>query len=217
MDYYSIEIKDAIAAVTAQNIVNSCYDLSTFPNQFCNLFERRADGGFKTLRQIQVNFGRIETSGVDLSLGYDFRIAANRFNVRMNVNRTEKLNRYFDPVRTDLVNPGLSELGAPKWAGTVSAGWASGDFAVTWRSQYVGEQGAASAVQIEDAATEFGPAAIAKAKWVHNLSATYELNDSIQLLGGVNNLTNEEPYIASSAYPVSGIGRSFFLGVRAKF
>jgi outer membrane receptor protein involved in Fe transport len=52
---------------------------------------------------------------------------------------------------------------------------------------------------------------------VHNLSATYELNDSIQLLGGVNNLTNEEPYIASSAYPVSGIGRSFFLGVRAKF
>jgi outer membrane receptor protein involved in Fe transport len=217
MDYYSIEIKDAIAAVTAQNIVNSCYDLSTFPNQFCNLFERRADGGFKTLRQIQVNFGRIETSGVDLSLGYDFRIAANRFNVRMNVNRTEKLNRYFDPVRTDLVNPGLSELGAPKWAGTVSAGWASGDFAVTWRSQYVGEQGAASAVQIEDAAAEFGPAAIAKAKWVHNLSATYELNDSIQLLGGVNNLTNEEPYIASSAYPVSGIGRSFFLGVRAKF
>ncbi len=217
MDYYAIEIEDAIAAVTAQNIVNSCYDLATFPNQFCGLFQRRADGGFKSLSQIQVNSGRIETSGIDLSLGYDFAVAANRFNVRVNLNRTEKLNRYFDPVRTDLVNPGLGELGAPKWAGTVAAGWANGDFAVNWRGQYIGEQAIASAVQIEDVAAEFGPAGIAKAMWVHNLSATYELSKGIQIHGGVNNLTNEEPYIASSAYPVSGVGRSFFLGVRAKF
>jgi len=34
--------------------------------------------------------------------------------------------------------------------------------------------------------------------------------------GGVNNLTNEKPYLASSAYPVSGMGRFYFLGVKLR-
>jgi outer membrane receptor protein involved in Fe transport len=37
------------------------------------------------------------------------------------------------------------------------------------------------------------------------------------LYGGINNLTDEEPYLSSSAYPVSGIGRTLFLGVTARF
>jgi iron complex outermembrane receptor protein len=216
-DYYSIEIKDAIAAVTAQNIVDSCYDLPTFPNQFCGLFERRADGGFRSLRQIQVNSGRIETSGIDMAVAYDFRIDTHRFNLRVNANRTEKLNRYFDPVLQDLVNPGLGELGAPKWAGTISASWSTGPLSLTWRTQHVGKQAAAGAVQIESVATEFGPAGIAPAMWVHNLSGSYNWSPGVQIYGGVNNLSNEKPYLASSAYPVSGVGRSVFLGMRGKF
>jgi iron complex outermembrane recepter protein len=216
-DYYAIEIEDAIAAVTSQNIVNSCYDLATFPNQFCGLFQRRADGGFQSLRQVQVNFGRIETSGVDLSARYRFEFGANRFTVQTTINWTEKLDRFFDPVRTDLVNPALGELSVPEWSGVTSATWANGPFSVSWRGQYIGKQGVASAVQIEDVATEFGPAGIAKAMWVQGVSASYRLRDGLEFFGGVNNLTNERPYIASSAYPVSGVGRYYFVGARANF
>jgi outer membrane receptor protein involved in Fe transport len=35
--------------------------------------------------------------------------------------------------------------------------------------------------------------------------------------GGVNNLGNAKPYRASSAYPISGVGRYFFAGVQANF
>ncbi len=216
-DYYSIEIRDAIAAVTAQNIVNSCYDLSTFPNQFCSLFDRRADGGFQTLRQVQVNFGRIETAGVDLAAAYNFSVAGNRFNLRATVNWTEKLDRYFDPVDTSLVNPGLMELSAPEWSGVGSATWTRGPLSLTWRGQYIGKQAVAIAVQVEDVQTEFGPAGFAEAMWVHGLSANYEFKPGLAFFGGVNNLTDERPYIASSAYPVSGVGRYFFAGVRANF
>jgi outer membrane receptor protein involved in Fe transport len=203
--------------VTAQNIVNSCYDLSTFPNQFCTLFDRRADGGFSSLRQVRINFGRIETSGADVSAAYNFSWAGNRFNLRTTLNWTEKIDRYFDPVDTSLVNPGLGELSAPEWSGTASATWARGPVSLTWRGQYIGKQAVAIAVQIEDVATEFGPAGIAPAFWVHGLAASYQLQQGIELYGGVNNLTNERPYLASSAYPVSGVGRSFFAGVRAQF
>ncbi len=39
-DYYSIKIRDAIDTVNDQDIVNTCYDNTQFPNQFCSLFER---------------------------------------------------------------------------------------------------------------------------------------------------------------------------------
>jgi outer membrane receptor protein involved in Fe transport len=217
MDYYRIEIRDAIASVTSQDIVNSCYDLPTFPNQFCSLFERRGDGGFQTLRQIQVNFGRIETSGVDLSARYDFRVGGHSFSARTTVNWTEKVNRFFDPVDTSLVNPGLGELSAPEWSGVAALGWQRGAFSVDWRSQYVGSQAVAGVIQIEDIGTEFGSAGRAKAMWVHNLSASFRVKQGLEVFGGVNNLTDEEPYLASSAYPVSGVGRSWFVGVRGRF
>lgn len=216
-NYYSIEIRDAIAAVTPQNIVNSCYDLPSYPSQFCSLFKRRADGGFQSLSQVQLNFGRIETSGADITAAYAFNISENRFNLRITANWTEKLNRYFDPLDTSLVNPGLGEFSVPKWSGFASAGWAMGGFSFNWRAQYVGKQAITSAIEIEDIQTEFGSAGYSKPLWVHSASASYEWRKGYEVFGGVNNLNDVKPFITSSAYPVSGVGRSFFLGVRAKF
>lgn len=222
VDYYSIEIEDAIQAVSAQNIVDTCYDLPTFPNQFCNQFTRNRDPssqtflGFTFLRQTQINFARLETAGVDLRLDYRFSVGQNNFGVGLTANWVDGLDRFFDPIQTDLANPGLKELGAPEWAGLLSGSWNRGPFTLTYRMQYVGEQGVASAVQIETLDLDFGPAGLADEMFVHDLSANFQVNDQINVFGGVSNLTDEEPYLASSAYPVSGMGRYFFLGVKVR-
>jgi outer membrane receptor protein involved in Fe transport len=223
VDYYSIEIEDAIAAVTAQDIVNTCYDNATFPNQFCDLIRRNGPGsgptafGFNFLQQTQLNFGRIETSGVDMQLNYGFGFRDYRFGVNLAANWTEKLNRFFDPIDTSLVNPGLNETGAPEWSGVGSLNVTRGPATVTWQTQYIGKQAIASAIQIERIQTEFGPAGFASSYLVHNLSGNYQVNDNLTAYAGVNNVADKEPYIASSAYPVSGMGRFYFAGLRAKF
>lgn len=222
-DYYSIRIEDAIAAVSAQDIVNTCYDNSTFPNQFCSLFSRNGPNtgpttfGFNFLRQTQINFGRIETSGVDATINYRFDLGENNFNLNVVANWTEKLNRFFDPQDPTLVNPGLLETGAPEWSGLATASWNRGDFTLNYQLQYIGKQAIAAAVQIERIDLEFGPAGFAPEYWVHNLAASVEVTEDFTLTGGVNNLTDKEPFIASSAYPVNGIGRTLFIGVQAKF
>lgn len=216
-DYYSITIEDAISAVSAQDTVNTCYDLDTFPNQFCGLFDRRADGGLSFLRQTDLNFGRIETSGVDMTAAYNFDISENRFDLRLSVNWVEKLDRFFDPVNEDLVNPGLGELSAPEWSGLGSVSWSNGPLQLTWRTQYVGRQAAAMAIQIERIALEFGDEGFADPYWIHDIAANFEFSEDFEIYGGVNNITNKTPYLASSAYPVSGIGRFYFLGMRARF
>lgn len=221
-DYYSIEIEDAIAAVTAQDIVNTCYDLSTFPNQFCALFDRNGPTGptafgFNFLRQTQLNFGRIETSGIDASINYQFQINGANIGLNVAANWTEKLNRFFDPVDTSLVNPGLRELGVPEWAGVGSVTYNVDGFTLNYSLQYIGKQAAASVIQIERIEQEFGPAGFAPEYWLHNLSVRYDINEHLAISGGVNNISNKEPYLSSSAYPVSGIGRLFFVGATARF
>jgi outer membrane receptor protein involved in Fe transport len=222
-DYYSIEIEDAIQAVTSQDIVDTCYDLPTFPNDFCGLFTRnRAAGsptflGLNFLQQTQINFAKLETRGVDVQANYAFGLGKNNFNLQIAGNWTERLNRFFDPVDTTLVNPGLRELGAPEWMGSGSVTWNRGDFTLNYGVQYIGSTAAASVMQIERIQAEFGPAGFAPEFWVHNLAFNLDATDQISFYGGINNLTDEEPYLASSAFPVSGIGRTMFLGVNARF
>lgn len=222
-DYYSIEIEDAIQAVTSQDIVDTCYDLPTFPNDFCALFTRNRTAGSPTflglnfLQQTQINFAKLETRGIDFQVNYGFEIGKNNFNLNVGGNWTERLNRFFDPVDTTLVNPGLRELGAPEWAGFGSASWNRGDFTLNYSVQYIGSTAAASVIQIERVQEEFGPAGIAPEYWLHNLAFNLDATDQITFYGGINNLTDEEPYLSSSAYPVSGIGRTFFLGLTGRF
>lgn len=222
-DYYSIKIEDAIQAVTAQDIVDTCYDLPTFPNNFCGLFTRNRTPtspqflGLNFLQQTQINFARLETAGVDFQANYGFSLGRNNFNVNIAGNYTDQLDRFFDPVRADAVNPGLRENGAPRWSGFGGASWNRGAFTINYGVQYIEAVAAAGVIQIERIDTEFGPAGFAKDYWIHNLSFSLEATDRMTFYGGINNVSDEEPYIASSAYPVSGLGRSFFLGVTTRF
>ncbi|OQW43912.1 MAG: TonB-dependent receptor [Proteobacteria bacterium SG_bin6] len=223
-DYYSIRITDAIAAVTAQDIVNTCYDNITFPNQFCNLFRRNgpnagpATFGFAFLTQTQLNFGRIETSGVDFTINYDLRLGAKtRINLGVNGNWTEKVDRFFDPQNPNLVNPALREQSVPEFSGVGTVNVTHGQFGLNYSLQYIGSTAVAGVIQIERIQAEFGNAGFAPEYFVHNLSASYDFNDKINFYGGVNNLTDLQPYLASSAYPVSGIGRTLFVGIRARY
>jgi outer membrane receptor protein involved in Fe transport len=222
-DYYYIKIRDAIQAVTSQNIVDTCYDLPTFPNDFCGLFTRNRNPGSPTflglnfLRQTQINFAKLETSGIDFQADYRFALGRNNFNLRVAGNWTERLNRFFDPVRQDVVNPGLRELGAPEWAGFGSVTWNRGAFTLNYGVQYIQSTAAASVIEIERIDTEFGPAGFAPDYWLHNIAFNLDATKNLTFYGGVNNLTNAIPYISSSAYPVSGIGRFYFLGARVNF
>lgn len=215
-DYYNITIEDAIAAVSAQNIVNSCYEAETFPNQYCDLFDRRSDFGFSFLRQTQLNFGRFETAGVDAAINYGFSLGDHRFTLRATGNWTDKVDLFFDPANPSVIDPELGEQGYPEWSGTGSATWSHGAFSLTYRVQYLSEM-ALAGVEIERVDVEFGPTAIADETFIHDISFAVDVDERFDFFGGVNNFTNVKPYANRVAYPVSPVGRYFFVGARARF
>jgi outer membrane receptor protein involved in Fe transport len=41
------------------------------------------------------------------------------------------------------------------------------------------------------------------------------VSDRFNIYAGVNNLLDTKPDVGATAYPISAVGRSFFLGVKA--
>ncbi len=219
-DYWDIEINNAISAVSAQDIVDNCYDSANFPNQFCDLFTRSRDPsspqflGFNFLRQSQVNFASLEARGIDMAADYQFSVGANDFQIRANATWLERLNRFFDPGDPTAVDPELGELQRPEFSGNAFATYSRGPFAIGWQTQYQGKQ-ALRAVEIETVDEIYGrDVGIADRVFIHDLNASYDIRDNMQVYGGVNNVTDEVPFVTEQAYPVSPLGRYFFLGAR---
>jgi outer membrane receptor protein involved in Fe transport len=218
VDYWDIEIESAIEAVDDQDIVDNCYDSANFPNQYCELFERNDNPaspqflGFNFLRQTEVNFGKLEATGVDFNVQYAFDVGTNAFELGVSGTWMDELNNFFDPGDASAVDPELGELQRPEWAGTLTAAWRRGPLAVRWQTFYMDEQ-ALRAVEIEDVESTFGSAGIEDEFYSHDLSISYDIDNRLQLYGGVNNVTDEEPFLTEQVFPVNPRGRFFFLGV----
>ncbi|MEP0188901.1 MAG: TonB-dependent receptor [Erythrobacter sp.] len=220
VDYYNIEIEDAINNVSAQDIVDNCVDSSSITNQFCDLISRNPlTGGFTGLEQVLLNFARSETSGVEFAAQYRFDIGDHGFTLNGSGTWVEKLNNFFDPSDLTFVDPELGELQRPEWAGRASLTWDWDRLSVTWGTTYLDSQ-ALRAVEIEsvgDTGTDTFSFAngLTDETFIHDISFTFDFSDNFDIYGGVNNIFNEEPFVTEQAFPVSPVGTLFFLGVRA--
>lgn len=222
VDYWDIDIENAISTVSAQDIVDLCVDSSSINNEYCPLIGRVSNpaspqfGGFNFLRQSSVNFGRLEAAGVDFQALYRFDLGQNTFSIGVGGTIQDKLDRYFDPADPTKVDPELGELFYPKEAGTAFIGYDRGGLSLKWTTNYQGEQLLAGA-EIEDYLDIFGPSVMMDPVYVHNVSGSYRMDNGISLRAGVNNVTNEEPFITEFSWPTGARGRYFYVGTNIRF
>jgi outer membrane receptor protein involved in Fe transport len=222
IDYYNIEIEDAINAVSAQDIVDNCVDSASIANAFCTLVDRNpANGGFTFLRQSSLNFARQETAGVEASMQYRTEVGPVGLTFNASGTWVDKLNNFFDPADQTLVDPELGELQRPEWAGRGAVTADFSGFSLTWSTTYLDAQGL-RAVEIEtvgDTGTDTFSRAngLSSDAFIHDISFNYEFSDNIDIYGGVNNVFDRQPFVTEQAFPVSPVGTFFFLGARANF
>ena len=219
VDYWNIVIDDAISSVSAQDIVDGCYQGAMLNDAFCDLLGRNTDvtspqaGGFNFIRFTAINFAKLETDGIDLYATYDFDIGAHGFEVSVSGTEVRSLDFFTNPLDLAEVNPELGEAYRPELAGNVFLGWTWGDLSVGWQSQYLGEMLlGTNRVEIETAETLFGRSVFLEETWIHDLNARYAVNDKLTVYGGVNNLTQTSPFISENAFPATPRGRMIFLG-----
>jgi outer membrane receptor protein involved in Fe transport len=212
VDYWEIDIENAISAVAAGDILEGCYDSGDFPNvPFCGSFERRSDGGLSDLSSGQINFAQLEASGVDFAANYSFDMGENTFGARLVGSYQEKLDRFFNPLNLTEVDPELQEVQRPELSGNLTLSWDRGPYNLAFQTSYQSKQ---SVDEIEDiVAGQFGDAGFFGETFVFDVNGAYELSDSLSVYGGVNNITDKDPFSTQTAWPVGPRGRFVFLGV----
>jgi len=162
------------------------------------------------------NVAEFRTSGAELKLNYTHETArAGTFGLRFVGGYLDKLS--FTPTLGADVDSDRREAYAPRYQATADVTWSKGpltlNYGVNWfdkTRRYTTEQVAANP-DIADPKYIFY-----KAKWEHDLFASVDVDERFTFYGGVNNLTDERPAVASSNYPVSFIGRYFYFGAKVK-
>lgn len=219
-DYWDIEIENAIQALTGQNIADYCFVASNLNDQYCSLLSRNDDpnsaqfGGFNFMRSISINLPKVETNGFDFSVSYDFAYEEHKFNTKLQGTRVHKIDLFTNPNNISFVDPELKEVNRPELAGNIYFTWNWNDLTIATQSQFMDEQ-LLRFVEIEQQFL-YGDVVMQDPQWIHDLSASYNFNDNMQLYGGIKNLTEEEPFITDFSFPVSPRGRYFFIGFNYK-
>jgi len=139
IDYWDIEINEAIAATGAQTILNRCVDDSGgIDNQFCGLVDFAADGNIDLARTAPVNLNDLLTSGYDVSASY-------RRDVGPGVLRTNLVASYLSE-RTFVLNTAddvdilAGQLGNPRWRANMDASWRTAAWELFGRVRWISSQ-----------------------------------------------------------------------------
>jgi len=203
LDYYSIDIDDAIGVFGANNLVGLCYsndpdinasaDLRAFA---CSQVQRRADGNVNLVTNTNVNTGSVATTGIDLNVNYSMDIRGSELDLEFKSTFLDEFDVVpFDSGPTQACAGTFGNTcGSPRPEVTwnTRATWSTGPWTVSSLLRYIGETtddqivvgGAdASSLVVPDIGAEY----------YLDLSAKYDFSDAFAVTFGINNILDTEP------------------------
>lgn len=226
VDYYNIEIEDAINSLTGAQLAELCVDLPSTNNPFCGQVTRDPNNGnaISDFQSGNVNLTGFSTEGIDISVNYAASLEdwfdADYGTLDQTITATHVFNNieFPDPLNPSFGLDDNGELNLPEWVLNYQARWVYGDFSLTWQTRYQSSQ-LNIGIANEDIADNpnFADPLNSGDAFVHDVSATYRVNDLAQVTFGINNLSNREPFIGSLVRPVDPIGRTFFLSIQGTY
>jgi outer membrane receptor protein involved in Fe transport len=243
VDYYDIEVKGAIAALAAQDLVNLCAAGNT---QYCQFVTRlpSPSNTIVSVNRILQNHGGLRAKGIDVEANYSTRL--DRFSKGLPGWITARaLASYLDHLTTiDAFGASVEHAGVnggetvatPRWQATLSLAWTNNPWTV-----YAQERFISSGIQNTNGTLSYGnpyvsgtgPGSIdnnhVPAVVYTDLTGQYQLGDHLQLYGTVNNLLNKDPPEAPTraGIPITTLdtnatlydvaGRYFTVGFRLRY
>ena len=238
-DYYDITVNDVITSVTAQQIVNLCYDSATLNNPFCGLFRRAGAGGgprgeenFRILEgsllQSSANFAKLKARGVDTNVSYRRNFDFGQVNLRGIWTHTMQRDSFTNPADPTFTNRILGELNDPQDRVNVNTdvkiGKVTFGYQVRWISRmYLNTNEDYNPLNnLPPQNTDYAPIKFYPSVFYHDIRGQFDVSEKFNIYLGVDNFTDRQPpYGLTGIGAGSGIydnrGRYFYTGITAKF
>ena len=197
LDYFNIEINNAIETVPGSTKLSVCYNSANLSHIFCrpSSFTRDpATGEINFLSSQPENAAQQRVSGIDLGALYDFSMFGWHTSASLDVSRLNRYDVTPFPGGETIEYAGKITGGRgsyAKWRSSAGLTAANGPWSGSYTIQYIG-----SADDINAAPEDIGSRAPSVA--YHNLSVKYAFNKALSLSFGVDNLFDKKPpYIQS--------------------
>lgn len=231
IDYYDITIEQVVGTVSTTEQLRRCYNQDGVSNPtydpnnvFCRLFSRDPNSGQITSTfETNANLGTLKTKGIDFQIDWRLDLtdigAPDWGALALNVTGTRLLEwerqdipggPYTDRKGTVSNSFGLT---LPEWKALSTLNWTQDPWTLGLRWRYQGEvENFNNRSQVIDAIHYF------------DLNAGFEINSTVSLRAGVNNLTDEQPPVYAPAIAANTdpstydlVGRRYYVGLMARF
>lgn len=235
VDYYDIELSDAIISLGAQQIVDLCETGSQ--DQCAATLLNSPIPGANYVEVSAFNAASIETNGIDIEASYSFPLSGAGLPGRVSLRALA--THVFEFVTTSNVlgsipidAAGVNSGAIPNWKGLLTQSWDTDKFSLTLTERFISD-GVYSNEWIEcqtncPVSTNNNPTVddntMAGAFYV-DVSGSYNVTDQVSAYFRVDNLLDRDPVAAPSTGVSPGInsllydvlGRTYRIGLRANF
>lgn len=229
VDYWDIQIEDAISSVSGQQLAERCVDAAGgIDNEFCASISRDIAGAtddqyaISGLEVLPLNISKLRARGIDFGIDYAVEnVFGGRLTTKLEGTYLKEYLSYPFQSFPDEVEDERNVLGTPTWKGTLTVGYVRGAWDFSLRTRYVDSQ---ILVSNEQYATNPDLQDPIKVSWMTFTDARvgYKATERLNLYLGVRNLFDREPPynlygtgFGSAQY--DNVGRFFYTGVNYRF
>ena len=217
LDWYDINLTNAINQIDPNSLATLCVDQPTVPNQFCSQFTRAQGTGIISNYTVgPLNVAKFHTSGLDVNIDYLLQTkSAGRFNMRLVMGYLKSLDQVGIPGADPINN--VDQPSSPKWTANFSPTWSIGQVTINYNLRWhdwtlVYDRNTIAADPNVVAPQYFRYSAL----WQHDIQVKFQIEKGYSFYFGVNNLTDQKPdaYSYFTNVPISPLGRYFYAGAR---
>ena len=219
-DWYHIKLKNAINTVDPQKLAELCVDQPTINNPFCASIVRQQGTGLINGFTVQPeNVASFETAGLDINVDYHTRVGKlGMISMKVVGNYLQKLSKVGTPGALPTDELGQYAYTSPKYQFYTNLGFSSGAFGFDYSWSWFDKTLRYSPDELNGNPNYVAPEyKYIKARSVHNIYASLDVNKSFQFYGGISNLFNQMPDLGLNGYPTEAVGRAFFIGAKVKY
>jgi iron complex outermembrane recepter protein len=234
VDYYEIEVDDAVATMNAQTTLDVCYQILDAGSDPCLAITRvPGTGQVFQVRASNSNIGSLSVEGIDLTIDYTFAlpgalsIGDGKADLALMLHSGWLFERESQII-------GAAPIDCAGFFGSCTAQGAGGspDFKALFMATYdSGPFMLRSQVRLIDGLEPLPTIAastpvVAGSVTYVDFSGSYSFNDRLQIYAGIDNAFDEQPPLLTSSWGGDAntdvtlydvIGRRYFFGLRARF
>lgn len=222
LDFFKYNISDQVGTIPINTLFQQlCYDSTQAyaSNPFCALITRdptgtnggAVPGGVKTVTLTNQNVAKIKVEGWDASAAYGLPLedifkrdlGSLAFRVDATWMYRWALQGLPGQAYTQLAN-NVSNA-TPEWKAQGSVQWTYDKVAVGWTTRYIGSMASTSAFN----STQLDPYYTGD-YFSHDVRVKYEVDDKLQIRGGIQNVTDKHPPYLPETLTGTGTGSSSF-------